>query len=125
MDELDPKERTKKMREQARQQQIEHEKISRANQGKSQFPLRSKLMVALPLFALVIGIYGISMKKIKRNFELYKEAENEHPVITDVRELIDEEVLSQDLRDTYAPTQDQGVPGENLTDSDNKWTKRY
>lgn len=64
---MDPDKRTKIMLEEARRKVIEHERWSRANQGKSQIPLKSKLRVALPLTFMVVALYSFSFFYRKTN----------------------------------------------------------
>lgn len=69
-----PKERTKRMLEELRQKTVNHDRDSRANQGKSIFTLRQKMKVTLPLVALVFGLFGASYFLTKRVMEAKRDS---------------------------------------------------
>lgn len=52
----------------ARRKLVEHEMISRANEGKSQFPLSLKLKVALPLAGLAAVLFAYSFHHAKKRW---------------------------------------------------------
>lgn len=80
-----------------RRQVVEHERRSRANQGKPQFPLSMKLKQALPLVGIVITLYIWSFSYIKRR---------QHP--PDIRQPA---TILKDVREIFAPEERTGEPG--------------
>lgn len=97
----DIKERTKKMMEEQRRKAVEHEKTSRANHGKAQFPLSLKLKQALPLVAIVVALYSWSFYYTKKRSNLKKDITQPDRVLPDVR-------------DIFAPEEKTGEKGPQL-----------
>lgn len=105
---MDPSERTRAMLDGARRRAMEHEKASRANQGNSQFPLKQKLKVALPLAAIAATLYGCSF--------LYKgwlpKEDNE--------DIVDVDKQPDTITTIYTPT-NHSRDDEILSDDNKKW----
>lgn len=59
--EEDINEIVRKKLEKLRRDVIEHDRSSRANQGRNTWPLRWGLIVTVPLFSAVFGLYGYSI----------------------------------------------------------------
>lgn len=68
-----------------------HEKASRANEGKPQFPLYIKLRTAIPLVGMCITLYALSFRYTKKKMQHRASLEdnNNQPnqILTDVRDI--------------------------------------
>jgi hypothetical protein len=103
MDDDEVAKRTKRLREEQRRQAAEHERLSRANQGKPQFPLSVKLKHALPLAALAVALYSLSFHYTKKRNSNRGE-----------RDLRQPDGILTDVRDIFAPEERTGESGPQL-----------
>ena len=110
-----PEERTKRMLGEERRKVIEHDEASRANQGKSQFSLRQKMRVTLPLVAIVFTLYSCSYLYTRRLTRLKKLKEME----------ANNSTLLKDAQDILNPLEATKHIEEHdiefITDNDKKW----
>lgn len=109
MDDDDVKKRTQRMLAEARRDLNEHEKTSRANAGKSQFPLLTKLKVAIPCLLLVMATYTFTFTYGKKRWTTKPESETQ-TILKDVKDITGPEVERVDPYD-YA---------EFMTEANNK-----
>lgn len=82
-----PQERTKRMLAEERRKFSEHEKASRANEGKPQFPLKIKLQTALPLVALVASLYTFSFYYMRIRKKQFLDRQEGNQILKDVRDI--------------------------------------
>lgn len=71
-----PKERTVRLLAKAREEVRQHDRNSRASQGKNQFSLSYKIRMTLPLIAIVFGLYGWSIIQTEKKYEDIKKRRN-------------------------------------------------
>lgn len=83
----DIQKRTNKMKEELRRKIQEHERSSRANQGKAEFPLSMKLKQALPLVGLVVALYSWSFYYTKKINSSRNDITQPNTVLPDVRDI--------------------------------------
>lgn len=113
-------ERMKKMKEDLRREFVAHDKASRANQGKAQFPLSSKLKQALPLVAMVIALYSWSLYYTRKRNTRIVDVTQPGTILSNVREIFAPEEKTGEcgpLVPELVPDFDDIV----LNDSHKKW----
>lgn len=114
MDET-PKERTERMLAEERRKVLEHDKVSRANEGKSPFSLRHKMFAALPLVAIVVTLYTFTFSYTKwRRSKMRDMVEDDSKqTVGDFKDAFETEFSHQD-------TQSEPIDPELIRYDDNK-----
>lgn len=99
-----------------RKKVVDHERISRANQGRNQFNLREKMVMTLPLVALVVTLFTASFK-----YTAYKSLQLKEAQAKEAQEPQQHEEGSNLFRDYIFGTEDEKNEGEFLNDDGKKW----
>lgn len=106
----DVKERTERMRAEEKRRLAEHEKASRANQGRNTTPTIRTLGVSLPLVAIAVGLYGLSMLYMKKKLPIFI---GESPIETMLHHDENDEQDSRTIRQVIEDRADPEYMDEN------------
>lgn len=118
-----PSQRVKRIEEETRRKIAEHEKFSRSMEGKSMFPLRARLSLALPLVAIAITLYTLTIKSMRSTKRPESVAEISTP--TDGNHIASQSgtaaAQNYGLFGQMLNNEGSQNDGELLDDSDKKW----
>lgn len=113
---MTPKERTQRMLKEARKMLVDHEKESRANEGKYQFSLKTKMFYTLPLVTIVVALFSFSFYYSKKlGLRILEERKNSTMKVEDAINAIKSYEETDELKDEIE------LDDEFLNDDNKKW----